>query len=837
MSNKRSQFKLNFNTYLSGGRAMGRSSSAVKGGLRSAFSSVNSSTKKNTSSKKSSSSSSSRSTNSYSNNKGSRSYTVSSSNRSSYSTSSRNNSNLGYNLKKYMGQRGGTFGDKSYTKIGDDYYLKANPYSGIDMNKNNKPKLLKENQYNISEENREKINKGRINNYIKGINPYSAPPKNIRDAKAKESVESLMNSIQKKKAEQVKKQNEEYHKGISQAMSNYRPYGVDQRNTGKTQNNLLSSYPSYGSKVTKEDLADYSTALNQFAKNRQTNLANRIAEEKSKQASNATYKRGTSQAMSNFKYYGVDQRNTGKTQNNLLSSYPSYGSRVTKEDLADYSTALNNYAVNRNAKIAKREAEKQKQQAANLANKKITSQVMSNFRPYGVDQRNTGKTQNNLLSSYPSYGSRVTKEDLAEFNTALNNYAVNRNAKIAKREAEKQKQQGNKEQNKKPAYVGEFRQNADSSDKHVKNVENPYPVYGSKMSASDVNALNKKYDGLITATEDEVEKFKKARWQSYKIKGLVDNIKRYDYEVSHNGKSKMDAFSDIFLNKKDNRNTVDSLSDAEKTKIANITTSTYGGVNLENNVKKNGGENLNFENALAISTNPAFKNQDVTKIENMSPNERKIAFIVAREKGQKAADQYMDNLTPQINKREADIIKDLTKDSKGTLYGLAVLNDKNNRIDGFTQALNLNFGNNSYKKETPLNYAIKDIEENGTKSEQAYIDAAKLQNDMLEFLLVGPSKEYFDVVSNVGDGYNQQMYKDEHAGNDKSILKAKYNGIIDAGSNVVLGQGIKKGLDTLDDYIKIPRTGITDEFIQNIGTTVSKNNLENIYKKIEKMIK
>ncbi len=76
MSNKRSQFKLNFNTYLSGGRAMGRSSSAVKGGLRSAFSSVNSSTKKNTSSKKSSSSSSSRSTNSYSNNRGSRSYTV-----------------------------------------------------------------------------------------------------------------------------------------------------------------------------------------------------------------------------------------------------------------------------------------------------------------------------------------------------------------------------------------------------------------------------------------------------------------------------------------------------------------------------------------------------------------------------------------------------------------------------------------------------------------------------------------------------------------------------------------------------------------------------------------
>ncbi len=435
MSNKRNQFKLNFNTYLSGGRAMGRSSSAVKGGLRSAFSSVNSSTKKNTSSKKSSSSSSSRSTNSYSNNRSSRSYTVSSSNRSSYSTSSRNNSNLGYNLKKYMGQRGGTFGDKSYTKIGDDYYLKANPYSGVDMNKNNKPKLLKENQYNISEESREKINKGRINNYIKGINPYSAPPKNIRDAKAKESVESLMNNIQKRKNEQVKKQNEEYHRGTSQAMSNYRPYGVDQRNTGKTQNNLLSSYPSYGSRVTKENLADYSTALNQFAINRNAKISNRIAEEKSKQASNATYKRGTSQAMSNFRPYGVDQTNTGKTQNNLLSSYPSYGSRVTKEDLAEFNTALNNYAVNRNAKIAKRLAEEksrkeeEKKKKNNVGYfKKNVDHKENNMDNYGyqhisVPGQPTTKnfTKEHLGDAVPEY---KTQDDINnELKTVENEYS------------------------------------------------------------------------------------------------------------------------------------------------------------------------------------------------------------------------------------------------------------------------------------------------------------------------------------------------------------------------------------------------------------------------------
>ena len=231
---------------------MGNSGSAIGGGLKSAFSRVKStSNKENTSSNKSSSGGVSGLI------KSSVGSTVTSNKSSnSYDSSSKSNNNLDYNVKKYMGQRGGTFGDKSYTKIGDDFYLKANPYSGIDMKKNNKPKLLKENQYNISEENREKINKGKIESYIKGINPYSAPPKNIRDAKAKESVESLMNSIQKKKNTVFKNQSEDNERGItdqgiSQVTSNIKPYGMDQRSAVNTKNNsLYQAYPGYGSRRT-----------------------------------------------------------------------------------------------------------------------------------------------------------------------------------------------------------------------------------------------------------------------------------------------------------------------------------------------------------------------------------------------------------------------------------------------------------------------------------------------------------------------------------------------------------------------------------------------------------
>ncbi|MCO8193014.1 hypothetical protein [Anaerofustis sp. NSJ-163] len=259
MSNKKDKYKINYSTYVSGGRAVGKSGSYKKestgingaiSGMLSSMSGVGKNISKSSSSKNSSStgikgaiSSAGSSISRFANGDGSR-------------NSSEGNINLDYNVKKYMGQRGGTFGDKSYTKIGDDFYLKANPYSGIDMKKNNKPKLLKENQYNVSEENREKINKGKIESYIKGINPYSAPPKNIRDAKAKESVESLMNSIQKRKNNVFKNQSEDNERGItdqgiSQVTSNIKPYGMDQRSAVNTKNNsLYQAYPGYGSRGT-----------------------------------------------------------------------------------------------------------------------------------------------------------------------------------------------------------------------------------------------------------------------------------------------------------------------------------------------------------------------------------------------------------------------------------------------------------------------------------------------------------------------------------------------------------------------------------------------------------
>ncbi|MCO8193018.1 hypothetical protein [Anaerofustis sp. NSJ-163] len=699
MSNKKDKYKINYSTYVSGGRAVGKSGSYKKGstgingaisGMLSSMSGVGKNISKSSSSKNSSStgikgaiSSAGSSISRFANGDGSR-------------NSSESNTNLDYNVKKYMGQRGGTFGDKSYTKIGDDFYLKANPYSGVDMKKNNKPKLLKENQYNISEENREKINKEKIESYIKGINPYSAPPKNIRDAKAKESVESLMNNIQKRKNEQVKKENEEYHKGISQAMSNYRPYGVDQRNTGKTQNNLLSSYPSYGSRVTKEDLADYSTALNQFAKNRQTNLA-------------------------------------------------------------------------------AKEAEKQKKQAANLANKKITSQVMSNFRPYGVDQRNTGKTQNNLFSSYPSYGSRVSKEDLAEFNTALNNYAVNRNAKIAKREAEKQKQQGNKEQNKKPAYVGEFRQNADNQS----NKEKTYAYqYNSVPGQPTTKNFTKEHLG------DAVPE--------YKTQDDINNeLKTVENEYSNDSKKDIDKY----------------INKADSIAVNDTNAGSYYDDNPYASFQKNS------------KYNRTGNEEDKTGYDYMTKNEISTAKYILGKYGAKAQAEYLKNLKGRLVEREAtDYIKrELSGASPAKLRWESYKAGVAGKFRDIFQTGSVMGGNNNLLQPSVFETAINRKYEKSSDETKKLMKRWHTAGDSTVSIganAINPVLgNAIDIASDYGDSYTSSLRNSSQTKEDAK--KAEKTALFDTGKDII----ISKGIDIPNSAIK---KQINKKYGDKIDTMLSK---------------
>ncbi|MGN8914560.1 hypothetical protein [Anaerofustis butyriciformans] len=414
MSNKKDKYGINSKTYVSGGRAMGNSGSAIGGGLKSAFSRVKStSNKENTSSNKSSSGGVSGLI------KSSVGSTVTSNKSSnSYDSSSKSNNNLDYNVKKYMGQRGGTFEDKSYTKIGDDFYLKANPYSGIDMKKNNKPTLLKENQYNISEENREKINKGKIESYIKGINPYSAPPKNIRDAKAKESVESLMNSIQKKKNTIFKNQSEDNERGItergiSQVTSNIKPYGMDQRSAVNTKNNsLYQAYPGYGSRVTSSDIQRINDNANNFVKQRDEKAVLR----KQIQANKEKMSNTVNSVMSNY-YKPYNESNNVK----INTGYPAYGSRVTNEDIQRINADSQSF-VDRNKadfqagqaiKAQKEEAKKAAQEKK--ANAKPVDNLSDVINYYYVQNGNFDKDKfNQQMTDYKSY--LTEKENLKKQN-------------------------------------------------------------------------------------------------------------------------------------------------------------------------------------------------------------------------------------------------------------------------------------------------------------------------------------------------------------------------------------------------------------------------------------
>ncbi|MCO8193021.1 hypothetical protein [Anaerofustis sp. NSJ-163] len=426
MSNKKDKNNINFGTYVSGGRAVGKRTGTVKGGLSSAFLGKTSERSKM-------------------NSIGGisdriKSGVVQSGKERGYSSEKdkgfgfSSKSNRGYNVTRYMGERGGTFGEKGYAKIGNEYYLKSNPYSGKGTERNERPKLLKENEYGISEEKRQKINKGRIDRYIKNINPYSAPPKRIRDARAKESVEKLMNGLQKRKRGLLKNQNEgevlSYKKGIEQVMNNYKPYGADQRNVKKQNESLYSVYPAYGSRVTKEDISPYGAKLNEFAKKKNAKMK-AIEEEKNK-SQNQSKKSAVQEVMSKYyKPYGTEQQSALNKENNVLfKDYPSYGSKVTSQDIQNINSDMNSLVkrVNENAKI-KEKIEKEKQKEREERSEKLTNVndfVQSIYGKDGTDNygysvnsvvgqpTKQNFTKENIGKSVPEYESFETKEKKAK---------------------------------------------------------------------------------------------------------------------------------------------------------------------------------------------------------------------------------------------------------------------------------------------------------------------------------------------------------------------------------------------------------------------------------------
>ncbi|WP_329380115.1 hypothetical protein [Anaerofustis butyriciformans] len=691
MSNKKDKYKINYSTYVSGGRAMGNSGSAIRGGLSSAFSRVKStSNKENTSSNKSSSGGVSGLI------KSSVGSTVTSNKSSnSYDSSSKSNTNLDYNVKKYMGQRGGTFGDKSYTKIGDDFYLKANPYSGIDMKKNNKPKLLKENQYNVSEENREKINKGRVESYIKGINPYSAPPKNIRDAKAKESVESLMNSIQKRKNEAINKGNSLLK---TSTLEKQRDNMNRIKNVPLNVSNIKADKLGYGFKENN------TTDTNKLTLNNNINSIIKPMNNKSMQNKNLLSIKEISKNVNN---YGFNQDN----KKNILSSKNSH----VNESNDNSSIMLEN--------------EKMKNSSPFLQNKSGFNEKTKSINKV-YDNANKVRKATERINNI---------SDLTIKN--INNKINKQNEEIYKqKELEKQK-------NKKVANVGDFRQYIENIGKLNKN-----PVYGSKMSINDVNLLNKKYDDFIKATPYEAQKYKDSLWAAFKIKTLYDYYNRKKYQKDHTTTAIPKSTIDSIMNNavdygnykdaipddiigKNKIEKIDNMSDKQKAMIVEKFEKKYGGENIEKNLKKYGGENLAFDNPLALSTNPAFRNQSVEKIQNMSIYERKIAFIISRENGQKAADIFMNYLSSKISPRNNLQAMDLTENSLASLYGFATVDDMNGRIDNYKTKTRSIFGMDNPEYNDSLNYAVSNKKKNGTALEKLAIKAAEEQNDLiLKFL-------------------------------------------------------------------------------------------------------
>ncbi|WP_290776455.1 hypothetical protein, partial [Anaerofustis sp.] len=262
--------------------------------------------------------------------------------------------------------------------------------------------------------------------------------------------------------------------------------------------------------------------------------------------------------------------------------------------------------------------------------------------------------------------------------------------------------------------------------------------------------------------------------------------------------------------------------------------------NIDNYLKKYGAENLAFDNSLAISTNPAFKDQRLTDIENMTPKERKTLYITYMEKGKDDATKYIKSLNPRIVKRkEKDILRFLGNDSKSRLYALATLNHKNRTLDGYKQTLRLLLGNDKNPPDLEaLNKAIIKLENKEGSKQKSLIDGVGITNDIissliLAYFLKGKSSE-IETAKIFGRTYNNQMYSNKEGitleATNKALKEAKQDALISEIAGRVSSPITNEIIDILRNVkIPIPDNGIIDLITDNLNSAL----LEKILRKDE----
>ena len=337
---------------------------------------------------------------------------------------------------------------------------------------------------------------------------------------------------------------------------------------------------------------------------------------------------------------------------------------------------------------------------------------------------------------------------MAEFNTALNNYAVNRNAKIAKRLAEEKSRK--EEEKKKKNNVGYFKKNVDHKENNMDN-------YGYQHISVPGQPTTKNF------TKEHLGK----AVPEYKTQDDINNeLKTVENEYSNDSKKDIDKY----INK------ADSIAVNDTNAGSYYDTNPYASFQKNSKYNKTGNE------------------EDKTGYDYMTKNEISTAKYILGKYGAKAQAEYLKNLKGRLVEREAtDYIKrELSGASPAKLRWESYKAGVAGKFRDIFQTGSVMGGNNNLLEPSVFETAINRKYENSSEETQKLMKRWKNAGDATVSIganAVNPVLgNAIDITSDYGDSYTNSLRDSSQTITDAK--NAEKTALLDTGVQALISKSI-----------------------------------------------
>ncbi|WP_290773241.1 hypothetical protein [Anaerofustis sp.] len=209
--------------------------------------------------------------------------------------------------------------------------------------------------------------------------------------------------------------------------------------------------------------------------------------------------------------------------------------------------------------------------------------------------------------------------------------------------------------------------------------------------------------------------------------------------------------------------TYDYLSEDEIKGIVNKAETEYSDKVIDEKIKAYGAEGMDFKNNFAVSTNPYLRGTLFKGLKSLNEKELQRVYLISREKGINAANEYISLLNDRVALREKVKTDEVLKDAGPIpLYIFSMLNRNQNNRENLVKGIDMVFSkNHNPSPVTAMDLTLKDIEESGSRLQKKSVKMAKERADLLYALKLSLLKggNELGAFTAVGDELNERDHE------------------------------------------------------------------------------